>query len=261
MSGSRETVSFPPSGGAGGEGVPGSRGGPGRAGVAPGGGGVDLDMMTRIRDEGFHRSQVMETAAQLTDVIGPRLTGSPAQRRASEWTRKQLEDWGLSNARLEPWGRFGRGWSFDRATISLVAPEQAPLLALPEGLDARHDGPQRARAVKARLESEADLEKWKGQLRGAIAAHWRAPGPEGAVREVALLLRGPARRAGAVRGPRALRDDRSGRRRGSAGPSCARSGSGWPTRGPWPRSSPASATAAPCASWAAARASPASPRA
>jgi hypothetical protein len=46
----------------------------------------------------------METAATLTDVIGPRLTGSPAQRRASEWARQKLSEWGLSNARLETWG-------------------------------------------------------------------------------------------------------------------------------------------------------------
>ena len=39
---------------------------------------VDLEMITRIRDEGFHHSQVMQTAAELTDLIGPRLTSSPA---------------------------------------------------------------------------------------------------------------------------------------------------------------------------------------
>lgn len=75
---------------------------------------VDLDMMTRIREEGFHRSQVMETAATLTDTIGPRLTGSPAQRRAREWTRSRLQEWGLADARLEPWGTFGRGWSLEK---------------------------------------------------------------------------------------------------------------------------------------------------
>lgn len=147
---------------------------------------LDLDMMTRIRDEGFHRSQVMETAAQLTDVIGPRLTGSPAQRRASEWTRKQLEDWGLSGARLEPWGRFGRGWSFDRATVSLVAPEKVPLIALPRAWTPGTGGPKRARAVQAKLESEPDLEKWKGQVRGAVLLTGEARDLKAKVREVSL---------------------------------------------------------------------------
>ncbi|HEY6548149.1 MAG TPA: peptidase, partial [Vicinamibacteria bacterium] len=129
---------------------------------------VDLEMMTRLRDEGFNRSQVMETAATLTDVIGPRLTGSPAQRRASEWARQKLSEWGLSNARLETWGTFGRGWSFERAVVSLEAPEKAPLLALPKGWTPGTNGQKRGRAVKASLESEADREKWKGQLRGAV---------------------------------------------------------------------------------------------
>jgi hypothetical protein len=129
---------------------------------------VDLDMMTRIRDEGFHRSQVMETAATLTDSIGPRLTGSPAQRRASEWTRKRLQEWGLVDARLEPWGTFGRGWSFDRAVVGVVAPEKAPLLALPRAWTPGTNGPKRGRALRVTLESEADLDKHKGQVRGAV---------------------------------------------------------------------------------------------
>ena len=125
-------------------------------------------MMTRIREEGFHRSQVMETAAALTDTIGPRLTGSPAQRRASEWTRKRLQDWGLADARVEPWGTFGRGWSLERAVVTMVAPDNAPLVALPRAWTPGTNGPKRGRAMRVTLESEADLEKQKGQVRGAL---------------------------------------------------------------------------------------------
>src|SRR5262245_15875448 len=78
---------------------------------------VDWQMMARIRDEGFSNSKVMQTLSQLTDVNGPRLTGSPGMKAANEWTRKQLEDWGLVNAKVEPWGEFGRGWSFSRASV------------------------------------------------------------------------------------------------------------------------------------------------
>src|SRR6476620_8471630 len=62
---------------------------------------VDLSMMPRIRDEGLHNSQVMDTLFQLTDVIGPRLTGSPQAKQANEWTRDQFTRWGLVNAHLE----------------------------------------------------------------------------------------------------------------------------------------------------------------
>ena len=70
---------------------------------------VDLDMINRIREEGFHRSQVMETAYHLTEVIGPRLTNSPQMREANVWTKDTLRDWELKNASVEPWGEFGRG--------------------------------------------------------------------------------------------------------------------------------------------------------
>ena len=62
---------------------------------------LDWAAIGKIRDEGFRRSQVMETAAQLTDVHGPRLSGSPQYKQAAEWAKKQLESWGLANAHLE----------------------------------------------------------------------------------------------------------------------------------------------------------------
>ena len=71
---------------------------------------VDLDMVTRIREEGFRHSKVMDTASELMDRIGPRLTGSPQVKEANEWTKTQLAEWGLANAHLETWGPFGRGW-------------------------------------------------------------------------------------------------------------------------------------------------------
>ena len=72
------------------------------------------DPVQRIRDEGLNRSQVMQTLNSLTNVIGPRLTGSPGMRRANEWTRDKLTSWGLAGAKLEPWGAFGRGWVLKR---------------------------------------------------------------------------------------------------------------------------------------------------
>src|SRR5215217_255394 len=52
------------------------------------------DPVQRIRDEALNRSQVMQTLNHLTNVIGPRLTGSPNMRRANEWTRDRLTSWG-----------------------------------------------------------------------------------------------------------------------------------------------------------------------
>ena len=129
---------------------------------------LDWAAVGRIRDEGFRRSQVMETAAQLTDVHGPRLTGSPQYKEAAEWARAELERWGLENARLEPFP-FGRGWSFERCSAQVLAPSPFPLVALPKAWTAGTSGPVRGKVVRVKVESEADLEKWKGQLAGKVA--------------------------------------------------------------------------------------------
>src|ERR1043166_3074237 len=72
------------------------------------------DDIDKIVTEGRDHSQVMQTLSYLSDVIGPRLTGSPGLKRANEWTRDKLTEWGLENAHLEAWGPFGRGWTLKR---------------------------------------------------------------------------------------------------------------------------------------------------
>ncbi|HSL83519.1 MAG TPA: hypothetical protein VLF66_12150, partial [Thermoanaerobaculia bacterium] len=129
---------------------------------------VDWEAVNRIRNEGFHHSQVMEIARALTEEVGPRLTGSPGMRRANEWTRDKLAEWGLSGAALEPWGEFGRGWSFDRAVVHLVEPFPMPLIALPEAWTPGTDGPVRGELMRVTLESEEDLEEHRGKLAGKV---------------------------------------------------------------------------------------------
>lgn len=129
---------------------------------------VDLEMVTRIRQEGFRNSKVMETASALTDWVGPRLTGSPDMKRANDWTRQQLADWGLANAHLESWGPFGRGWTYESVSVRMVAPTTASLVGIPKAWTPGTQGPVRGEAVKLKLESEADLEKHRGKLAGKI---------------------------------------------------------------------------------------------
>src|SRR5262245_20314816 len=71
---------------------------------------MDYATIGRIRDEGLARSQVMDHVSWLSDVYGPRLTGSPAILQASDWAIKKFTEWGLVNAHREPW-KFGKGWS------------------------------------------------------------------------------------------------------------------------------------------------------
>src|SRR5438552_4702414 len=119
-----------------------------------------------MRREGFRDSKVMELASGLTDFIGPRLTASPNMKRANEWTRDKLTEFGLSDAHLEPWGPFGHGWSYDSCSLRLVSPDVAQLWALPRAWTASTNGPVRGSAVHVKLETKEDLDKNKGKLAG-----------------------------------------------------------------------------------------------
>lgn len=132
---------------------------------------VDLDVVTKIRQEGFRHSQVMETASELMDRIGPRLTGSPQMKKANEWTRQKLADWGLANAHLETWGPFGRGWSYEKSSVRMLAPDHAELAALPKAWTPGTNGAVRGKAVRLNIKSKDELEKLKGQFAGKIVLY------------------------------------------------------------------------------------------
>jgi hypothetical protein len=88
---------------------------------------LDMDAIGKIKQQGLEHSKVMDIAFQLTDVAGPRLTNSPGYFRAANWARGQLEKWGLTGARLEPWGDFGKGWELKKSYIAMTAPYYRPL--------------------------------------------------------------------------------------------------------------------------------------
>jgi len=128
---------------------------------------VDWAMVNKIRGEGLHRSQVMTILGHLTDEIGPRLTGSPQLKEANEWTRQQLAEWGLENAHLEAF-EFGRGWSFSRASVHMLAPRETPLLALPKAWTPGTRKAVRGAVEKVAIESAEDFDKYRGKLAGKI---------------------------------------------------------------------------------------------
>ncbi len=126
------------------------------------------DPIERIKDEGMNRSQIMQTLSYLSDVIGPRLTASPGMKRSNEWTRDQLTKWGLQNAHLEAWGPFGRGWTLKRFSAQVSEPLNIPLIAYPKAWSPATDGPLTAEVVYVDAKDEADLQRFKGKLKGAI---------------------------------------------------------------------------------------------
>ncbi len=83
---------------------------------------ADPDINKKIRAEENDHSQIMHTMHFLTDIYGPRLTGSPNHKAAAEWAIQQMKEWGLQNAHLEPWDFGHPGWMNERASGYIVAP-------------------------------------------------------------------------------------------------------------------------------------------
>ena len=126
------------------------------------------DVIARIKDEGLNRSQVMHTLSYLTDVIGPRLTGSPSLKRANTWTCDTMTEWGLQNAHLEAWGPFGKGWELERFSAQVTSPQNIPLIAYPKAWSPGLKGVKAGEVVYLDAKTPADLDKYKGRLKGAI---------------------------------------------------------------------------------------------
>jgi len=120
---------------------------------------VDLEVIHRIKQEAFAGSKVMDHMFYLTDVNGPRLTNSPGQRAASEWAVGRLKDWGIGNARLEPWGTFGRGWQLERFSMHMIEPTYTPLRGIPLAWTSGTDGVARGEVVLAPLFTQEELKR------------------------------------------------------------------------------------------------------
>jgi len=128
---------------------------------------ADKDILAKIQDEGLHHSQVKPVFETLTVTIGPRLTASPAHKRAAEWARERLASYGLANAHLEPW-TFGRGWELQKITVDLVEPRYAPLIAYADGWSASTPGDIVAAPVAAANKTPEEIAAMADRLKGAI---------------------------------------------------------------------------------------------
>ena len=125
----------------------------------------DRDMIAAIRVEGLHRSQVMETVGWLSDVYGPRLTGSSAIEDAKSWAMQQLRQWGVANVHEERFA-FGKGWSLERFHAHMTEPQVMPIIGYPKSWTTSTNGTETADVVRVDIRAPEDLDKYRGTLRG-----------------------------------------------------------------------------------------------
>jgi hypothetical protein len=148
---------------------------------------VDLDAIYKIKEEGFQRSQVMDIMSWLTDVYGPRLTNAPGFRKAGDWAVAEMKKWGLANVRLDPF-QFGRGWSNDKFYAMATTPGGSfPLIGMSSAWTPGTGGLVTGPAIHAVIETEEDIAKFKGQLKGKFVL-------TAAMRDVPALWTAPAER-------------------------------------------------------------------
>lgn len=128
---------------------------------------LDYQVLGRIREEGMQRSQVMELVSWLSDVKGPRLTGSPGFKAAGDWTIETLRKWGMANVHYEPWA-FGRGWSLQRFSAHMIEPQIQPLIGYPKAWTPGTNGVITGDVVQVLISTPADFDKYRGTLKGKI---------------------------------------------------------------------------------------------
>src|SRR5215471_8582258 len=173
---------------------------------------ADPDINKKIRQEEMDHSQIMHTMHFLTDVYGPRLTGSPNHKAAAEWAVKQMASWGLSNAHLEPWDFGHVGWLNERFTGHIISPVKDVLTCEVLSWTPSTRGPVTAKAYQLILpdrpsqdQLNAFFDSQKANVRGMIVMAGRHvivpvnlnPSPKRISDEQAEARFGPNARPGA----------------------------------------------------------------
>ena len=128
----------------------------------------DAAITQKIRDEGLNRSKVMQTAFYLTDVSGPRLSNSTGLKHAQTWAVNQLKAYGLSNVKLEPWGKFGKGWDVEKNYAAITVPYYHAIIAIPKAWTPGTNGPIKSDVVLIKADTSTNLDQYKGKLKGKV---------------------------------------------------------------------------------------------
>ena len=129
---------------------------------------INTDIIQKIRQEGLQNSQVMDIVFNLTDANGPRLQGSSGYMKAANWAKTKLATIGLQDAKLEPWGEWGRGWELQKSYLALTAPYYRPLNAFPKTQCKGSDGAKNADVMMITAKDSTELMTYKGKLKGKI---------------------------------------------------------------------------------------------
>src|SRR5665647_2131236 len=130
---------------------------------------VDLTMAYKIRQEGLKNSDIDTIAWLMTDLAGPRLTGSSGIDRANGIARAQLAKYGLSDVRIEEAADFPNGsWEYSKAYAAMVVPYYVNFAVTPVAWTAGTSGLLKGEVILIDIKKPEDFEKYKGKLKGKV---------------------------------------------------------------------------------------------
>ena len=136
---------------------------------------IDQDVFWKIRQEATGNSKILATLHVLTDVYGPRLTGSPNLKAAGEWAIEQMHTWGMKNGHLEPWDWGRPGWTNERLAAHIVSPVKDALVLEAQAWTPGTNGVARGQALQMTLPERPTrdvlndyLDRFKAVVKGKI---------------------------------------------------------------------------------------------
>ncbi|MDY0099695.1 MAG: M20/M25/M40 family metallo-hydrolase [Bacteroidales bacterium] len=130
---------------------------------------IDLGVMYLIKQEGLKNSKIEDLAFELTDLTGPRLTGSTGSVRGNEWAKNKMEELGFQNVRIEE-GRILKsgGWDNLKTYAAMTSPYYCSFACNPVAWTGSTKGAVKSEVVLLDVRTEEELEKYKGTLNGKI---------------------------------------------------------------------------------------------
>ena len=129
---------------------------------------LDEEVIFRIKAVGFQKSRVMETLVYMSDVYGPRLSGSPDFREAADWAKNRFEEFGLENVHFDSYADDLRGWGIDSYSIEMIEPRYMSIVGLPSAWTRSTKGEITGIPIIVDYDNYEDLNQLKGQLTGRI---------------------------------------------------------------------------------------------
>src|SRR4030042_4589998 len=130
---------------------------------------VDLDVISKIKQEGMQNTDIDELAFWMSDYSGPRLTASEGWDRGAEWAKRKLEEYGLQDVRIEiarAWDRGG--WNNRKTYAAMTAPYYVNFTANPVAWTGSTEGVVKSEAILLDINDESDFDRFKGKLRSKI---------------------------------------------------------------------------------------------